>query len=28
VAMAVSSRTVARFLAGRVDETEGDLFWI
>jgi serine protease Do len=28
VAMAVSSRTVARFLAGQVEETEGDLFWV
>ena len=28
LAMAVASRTVARFLAGRVVETQGDLFWV
>jgi serine protease Do len=28
LAMAVASRTVARFLAGRVVEHEGDLFWV
>jgi serine protease Do len=28
VAMAVSSRTVARFLSGHAEDTEGDLFWV